>query len=144
MSEALFHNEVRLHHIGYVVGSIQREAEKFTRSLALNWDGKIIHDPLQTVYVSFFHPDAAGNPTIELVEPEDNGSAVHKFLERGGGLHHLCYEVASLEKQLEWTKTNRDLIVRPPAPAVAFDGRRIAWVYTRSKLLLEYLERCHK
>jgi methylmalonyl-CoA/ethylmalonyl-CoA epimerase len=144
MSQAQFNNEVQLHHVGYVVRSIPQEAETFARSLALDWDGKIIHDPLQTVYVSFFHPTVDGNPTIELVEPEDNGSAVHKFLQRGGGLHHLCYEVASLEKQLEWTKQNRDLIVRRPVPAVAFSGRRIAWVYTRSKLLLEYLERCHK
>lgn len=144
MSEALFNNEVRHHHVGYVVKSIRQEAEKLVCSLALHWDGKIIHDSLQTVYVSFFQPLVAGNPTIELVEPEDNGSTVHKFLQRGGGLHHLCYEVASLEEQLEWTKRNRDLIVRPPAPAVAFEGRRIAWVYTRSKMLLEYLERCHK
>jgi methylmalonyl-CoA/ethylmalonyl-CoA epimerase len=137
-------NGVGLHHVGYVVPSIQGAAEGFVRSLALQWDGRIVHDPLQTVYVSFFEPCAAGNPVIELVEPEGNGSAVHKFLQRGGGLHHLCYEVDSLERQLEWTRTNRDLIVRQPQPAVAFDGRRIAWVYTRNKLLVEYLERCLK
>lgn len=135
---------VTLHHVGYVVPSIQGAALGFAASLALDWDGRIIHDPLQTVYVSFFQPRAAGNPVIELVEPEGNGSAVHKFLQRGGGLHHLCYEVDSLEAQLAWTRANRDLIVRQPQPAVAFDGRRIAWVYTRNKLLVEYLERCLK
>ena len=140
----MLENGAMLHHVGYVVPSIQAAAAAFAASLALDWDGRIIHDPLQTVYVSFFQPRAAGNPVIELVEPEGNGSAVHKFLQRGGGLHHLCYEVDSLERQLEWTRSNRDLIIRQPQPAVAFDGRRIAWVYTRNKLLVEYLERCLK
>jgi methylmalonyl-CoA/ethylmalonyl-CoA epimerase len=137
----MMENGATLHHIGFVVASIQSAAAGFVRSLALEWDGRIIHDPLQTVYVSFFHPALAGNAVIELVEPEGNGSAVHKFLQRGGGLHHLCYEVDSLERQLERTRANRDLIVRPPQPAVAFDGRRIAWTYTRNQLLVEYLER---
>jgi len=136
-----FENGVALHHLGYVVASIEKAAEGFVRSLALQWDGRIVHDPLQTVHVAFFYPRAAGNPTIELVQPEDGASAVARFLERGGGLHHICYEVDNLDKQLQWTRANRDLIARAPLPAAAFDGRRIAWVYTRNRLLVEYLER---
>jgi methylmalonyl-CoA/ethylmalonyl-CoA epimerase len=63
------------------------------------------------------------------------------FLKKGGGLHHLCYEVQDLEKQLELTRSKGGLIARPPMPAEAFGGRRIAWVYTKNKLLIEYLER---
>ena len=33
------------------------------------------------------------------------------------------------------------LVVQNPVPAVAFDLRRIAWAYTRQKLLIELLER---
>jgi methylmalonyl-CoA/ethylmalonyl-CoA epimerase len=33
------------------------------------------------------------------------------------------------------------LIVRPPKPAVAFEGRRIAWMLTSGKLLVELLEK---
>jgi methylmalonyl-CoA/ethylmalonyl-CoA epimerase len=135
-------NGLSFHHVGYVVRSIQDAAAGFTASLGLQWDGRIIHDPLQTVCVSFFRPRAAGNPCIELVEPAGTGSSVRRFLERGGGLHHLCYEVDSLDRQLERSKASRDLIVRPPTPAVAFEGRRIAWVYTQNKLLVEYLEKC--
>jgi methylmalonyl-CoA/ethylmalonyl-CoA epimerase len=134
-------NGLRFHHVGYVVPSIRDAAENFARSMALEWDGRIIHDPRQTVLVSFFRPRAAGNPVIELVEPVGEESAVYRFLKRCGGLHHLCYEVDSLEKQLESCKARSDLIVRRPVPALAFDGRRIAWVYTRTKLLVEYLEK---
>jgi methylmalonyl-CoA/ethylmalonyl-CoA epimerase len=139
-----FENEVRLHHAGFVVESIGKSAAAFAESLGMVWDQRIIHDPAQTVRVSFLYPGPPGNPTIELVEPEGTESAVARFLRRGGGLHHLCYEVDSIEKQLEWTRARRDLIIRAPTPAVAFEGRRIAWVYTKNKLLLEYLERCRK
>ena len=32
------------------------------------------------------------------------------------------------------------VLISPPAPAVAFDGRRIAWVYTPTRQLIELLE----
>ena len=137
-------NGLRFHHVGYVVRSIREAAPGFTGSLALEWDGRVIHDPQQTVCVSFFHPRTAGIPAIELVEPAGSGSAVQQFLERGGGLHHVCFEVDSLDRQLERTRANRDVIVRAPTPAVAFEGRRIAWVYTKNKLLVEYLEKCRR
>jgi len=130
-----------LHHVGYVVESIQKAAATFAASLALDWDGRIIHDPLQQVCVSFFQPRSPGNPVFELVEPASQDSPVAGFLRRGGGYHHLCYEVDSLEEQLGIVRENGDLIARMPLPAVAFDGRRIAWVFTRNNMLLEYLER---
>jgi methylmalonyl-CoA/ethylmalonyl-CoA epimerase len=56
-------------------------------------------------------------------------------------LHHLCYEVKSLEDQLAFSRSEGAIVTRPPMPAVAFSGRRIAWVYTKNKLLIEFLER---
>jgi len=139
-----FENRIALHHVGYVVASIDDAAASFARSMVLDWDGRIVHDPLQTVYVSLFYPKLPGGAVIELVQPEGCESTVAKFLRRGGGLHHLCYEVDCLDYQLRWARNNRDLVARQPMPAVAFDGRRVAWVYTRSRLLVEYLERCQK
>ena len=38
------------------------------------------------------------NTKIELLEPLGDGSPIAAFLERnpGGGIHHLCYEVADI------------------------------------------------
>jgi len=132
---------VSLHHVGFVVKSIASMGEDFARSVGAEWNGEIVHDPQQGARVSFFVPTAPGPPVIELVEPAGSESPVEGFLKRGGGLHHLCYEVDSLEQKLDWHRSRRDVVVRNPVPAVAFGGRRIAWVYTRHKLLLEYLER---
>jgi methylmalonyl-CoA/ethylmalonyl-CoA epimerase len=129
------------HHLGFVVASIQSSVPGLLDSLQAEWDGTIFHDPLQAVRVTFLRGKHAANPVLELVEPAGENSPVMPFLKRGGGLHHVCYEIDNLEDQLALSRAQRGLVVRPPLPAVAFGGRRIAWVYTKNKLLLEYLER---
>jgi len=109
--------------------------------MGAQWDEKIIHDPLQEARVTFMRCGGPETPAIELVEPAGDSSPLYKFVAQGGGLHHVCYEVDSLNPQLEQSRAAGCLVVKDPLPAVAFGGRRIAWVYTRQKLLVEYLER---
>ncbi len=133
--------EVRLHHVGFVLNSIQNGADSFARSLGATWDGNIIFDPVQKVRVTFFQGAHPQDSLIELVEPGGPDSPVSRFLAAGGGLHHLCYEVEDLEGHLRFCKSAGTLVIRQPVPAVAFGGRRIAWAITRQKLLVEFLER---
>ena len=131
-----------LHHIGFVVGSIEKTVDRFAQSISAQWDGHIIADPLQGVRVTFLRSIVSPSESlIELVEPAGAKSPVENFLKRGGGLHHLCYEVDSLTAQLQLSRSLGGLVVRQPMPAVAFGGRHIAWVYTADKLLTEYLAR---
>ncbi len=133
-----------LHHAGYVVASIDQARPGF-----LAWMGagatcsQTVEDAIQRVKVAFLTPGggAAAPMQIELVEPAGAGSPVLKFLEKGGGLHHLCYEVDSLEAELARVKKLGAVLIRAARPAVAFDGRRIAWIMTPERLLVEYLER---
>jgi len=130
-----------LHHVGFVVTSISQVGSKFADSLGARWSGEIIHDPLQGARVAFLRCAGAETPAVELVEPDAEQSQLHNFLRRGGGLHHVCYEVDSLNAQLQQSRSAGGVIVRKPLPAAAFGGRLIAWVFTRERLLLEYLER---
>jgi len=129
-----------LHHVGFIVDSIEAVAERFARSIGGTWDGTITSDPLQGVRVSFLGGSDAAATTVELVEPAAADSPVGRFLERGGGLHHLCYEVEDLEQELRYSRSVGGVVVRPPLPAAAFGGRRIAWVITKDKLVVEFLE----
>jgi len=129
-----------LHHVGFVVNSIEEVAGRFAKSIGAIWDQKTTHDPLQRVRVSFIVGGNTSLTSVELVEPAGPNSPVEHFLRRGGGLHHLCYEVDRLEHQLIFSRSIGGVIVKPPLPAAAFEGRRIAWVVTKDKLLLEFLE----
>jgi len=132
--------EFRLHHVGYVVASIEESIRPMAEQLRANWDGQIIHDPLQKVRVAFLAPEAPGQTQIELVEPAGPDAPVNRFLAAGGGFHHLCYEVADLEAEVARMRGLGAVVLRGPKPAVAFQGRRIAWVLTKQKMLIEYLE----
>ncbi len=134
-------DHVKLHHIGFVVSSIQESSQSFVLALGATWDENIVFDPIQKVRVAFFQGRNPTDPLIELVEPGGPDSPVSRFIERGGGLHHLCYEVENMESHLAFCKSVGTIIIRPPVPAVAFGGRRIAWAVTKKKLLLEFLER---
>jgi methylmalonyl-CoA/ethylmalonyl-CoA epimerase len=130
-----------LHHVGFVVPEVGGGMEAFAVSLGATWDGAIFQDPLQKVKVAFL-TTRAGDAQIELVAPDGPDSPVLRFLEEnGGGLHHMCYEVDDLEAQMSAMKSRGALIMRRPKPAVAFEGRRIAWMLTREKLLVELLEK---
>ncbi len=134
-------NQPRLHHVGIVVGSIRNSAPLFARALSLEWDGSIIYDPLQLVNVSFLPSNFATQSVVELVEPVGLRSPVRQFAETGGGLHHLCYEVDDLKTEIARSQEEGGTLVRVPLPAVAFAGRKIAWILTTQKLLVEYLEK---
>jgi methylmalonyl-CoA/ethylmalonyl-CoA epimerase len=136
-------NPLRLHHIGYVVASIDVAMPGFIRSMGASWNGQIFHDPNQKVKVAFL-TTRREDAQLELVEPAGDDSPVLRFLrEKGGGLHHACYEVADLENQLSEFRSRGAVIAKRPKPAVAFDGRRIAWIMTAEKMLIELLEKSH-
>lgn len=134
---------LRLHHIGFVVSSIEATGQSFAQSVNGLWTKEIIHDPIQRVNVSFLSLPGT-EAQMELVEPASQLSPVRAFLEKGGGLHHVCYEVEDCEQTLTAMRQRRAMIVRRPTPAVAFQGRRIAWALTAEKLLIELLETTHK
>jgi methylmalonyl-CoA/ethylmalonyl-CoA epimerase len=114
--------------------------QAFIGSLAGTWSGEIFDDPIQKVKVAFLNTPGA-NVQIELVEPAAEDSPVKAFLEKGGGLHHLCYEVSDCDEMLRIMRQRKGFIVKRPSPAVAFGGRRIAWALTAEKLLLEFVEK---
>lgn len=134
----------RLHHVGIVVESIEQALPGYLRSLDGRAVTDIIHDPLQKVKVLFIRTSPGEDPSslIELVEPAGNDSPVLQFLQKkGGGLHHLCYEVEDIDDAVAQLKQRSALIVSRPKPAVAFEGRRVAWAMTKEWLLVEVLER---
>lgn len=109
--------------------------------LGLHLAGEITADETQRVRVAFLAgaDDRAG--LLELVEPVAADSPAMALAQRGGGLHHVCYEVDDLDGWVEHSKRQGMLLVAAPVPAPAFAGRRIAWMYSQDRLLVEYLER---
>ena len=79
---------------------------------------------------------------IELVEPAQDENPVSKILAKSGSsLYHICYEIEDFDLKIEELKKQRFVQVIPPTPAVAFDGRRICFLYNPTLGLIELLEK---
>lgn len=99
-------------------------------------------DPIQKVTVNFLQQTAGEAAEIELIAPLTEDAPIRSMLNKtGGGAYHLCFETNDLERALAHLRGQRCLVVSAPTPAVAFEGRRIAWLYTPSRLLVELVER---
>jgi len=131
---------LRFHHIGYACESIERYLEEFMRPLfAPEVVSEVFADPIQQVRVCFV--TQPGGTVIELVEPLSADSPVNTVIgSQRGGVYHLCYEVDDLDAALKRFRAKRCLPLARPVPAVAFGGRRIVFLMTPQRDLIELVE----
>src|SRR5437660_813107 len=90
----------KIHHVGVVVRSAD-EALRFYRDLLglpVAKDEVIEDQGVRGVLLP------AGETEIELLEPTREGTGVARFLEKGEGLHHVCFESDDVGAELEAAK----------------------------------------
>jgi methylmalonyl-CoA/ethylmalonyl-CoA epimerase len=98
-------------------------------------------DPVQKVQVNFLAKSAEDVAEIELIAPLTEDSPIRSMLRKEqGGAYHLCLETNDIDAAVSHAQKNGCIVVSKPVPAVAFGGRRIAWIYTRTKQLFELVE----
>ena len=117
-----------LHHVAIVVPSIAEARLAYEGPLGLS-AGEVEHVADQKVNVLVLH---AGEQRIELVEPAAEDSPVSGFIaKRGGGLHHLAYQVEDLELALTRLKAAGVRLI-DEAPRPGAHHTRIAFVHPKS------------
>lgn len=130
---------MKLHHIGVVVPSIQDSLGELKRYMTFQSISLPLPVGTRKVNVCFLK---IGEPFLELIEPISEDAAISDFASRGGGIHHLCFEVSDIQKEVdEMVRKGAILLV---APEKGFDDRRIAFVDLNIKNtncgLVEFLE----
>ena len=131
---------MRFKHLGVAADDITKAVEFYTDLFGYQILAGPVEDPLQKVWVCFVGTGKAGDLTIEIVAPSEDRSPVNQVLRKGIGAYHVCYEVDNIEKALEQARAKGCIVLTHPLPAVAFEGRRIAWFYTPTRQLVELLE----
>lgn len=129
----------KIDHIALVIGDLEKEIEKYRNVLGLTFRGiETIEE--QKVRVALFD---VGGIHIELMAPLSEDSPVSNFLKkRGGGIHHIAYEVDDLEDQIEVFRKNRIRLLNPEA-GKGISGSRIVFAHPGdlSGVLLELVEK---
>jgi methylmalonyl-CoA/ethylmalonyl-CoA epimerase len=131
----------RLMHVGVAVSTLEPTTELLSALFGYKVVSGPFDDPIQKVTVNFLAKSAEDVAEIELIAPLAQDSPIRSMLAKdGGGAYHLCFETSDIDRALAHAKNNGCIVVSPPVPAVAFQGRRIAWIYTRSRQLFELVE----
>jgi len=131
----------KLLHVGVAVPSLEPTTELLSTLFGYKVVSGPFDDPIQKVKVNFLAQSDKDVAEIELIAPISEDSPIRSMLAKsGGGAYHLCFETSDIDGALTHAKNNGCIVVSSPAPAVAFQGRRIAWIYTRSRQLFELVE----
>lgn len=130
---------MKLHHIGIASRDIDEAIQHHKTLFGLYPVTDVVDDHVHKVSVVLLSAPGAG-VSIELVSPLTEDSPVSNLLRRGVYLYHLCYLVEDIEKTLEEARMQKSLIISRPAPAKLYGGRRIAFIYTPDRYVVEFLE----
>ena len=114
---------MKLHHIGIVVENIQKSLGDLTKYL--DFESTTVPSLVgsQKVNICFLKTN---NIFLELIEPAEENSPISNFIKKGGGFHHLCFEVDDIHLELEKMKKNGARIIVDVVNG--FEGRLTAFV----------------
>lgn len=117
-----------IHHIAIAVASIA-EARGIYETLGLRAHGQPEYVEEQRVNILVL---MAGSQRIELVEPVGEDSPVTNFIaRRGGGLHHVAYEVPDVAAALQRAK-QAGLRVIDDQPRPGGHGTTVAFLHPKA------------
>lgn len=118
----------RVDHIGIAVKSIKASLPYYTETLGL----KLIHMeevPSEKVRVAFID---SGNVTLELLQPLDESSTIHSFIEKKGeGIHHVAFGVTGIQDRLDELKEKGVRLIQETAKAGAH-GAQVAFIHPKA------------
>ena len=120
---------IRFHHIGIIVSNLSDFESKML------YEEKVaqVFDPIQNAQLALYKNYS--NSYIELVQPTEEQSFTWNFLKKSGHYcyHHMCYEVSSAAALKDIQQRHRLLPILELVPAVLFNGKLVAFFYTRNK-----------
>ncbi len=117
----------KINHVAVVVSDVDAALTFWQDAM-----GILLHHiedvPSQKSAVAFL---PVGESEVELVKPTSDDSGVAKFLaERGGGMHHLCFEVDDIEGMLQQLKGKGVRLIDEQPKELP--GRKMAFIHPKS------------
>lgn len=129
--------KLEFHHIGVACADLDATRARYA-CLGYSIESPVFEDPVQSIRGQFL---AGPGTRIELVAPLSAESPVSGWIARGVHLYHTAYLTANLAASIAMARREmRAKIVVEPVPAVAFDGRRIAFLLAPGAMLIELIE----
>jgi methylmalonyl-CoA/ethylmalonyl-CoA epimerase len=124
------------HHIGVACRDLATETEAFGR-LGYEVEGDDFVDPRQGIRGRFI---VGPGPRLELLVGLPGSTVLEPWLHKGIKFYHQAFVVESVDISVQELCVRGGRMVAPPVPAVAFNGRHIAFVMLRNLALVELIQ----
>ena len=116
----------RVSHIGIAVEALAESLPFFRDVLGLTEVPLDDSDGASIVGLS------AGEPLVELLQADDPGSPIARFVAtRGPGIHHICFSVDDLDATLDRCR-KAGVQLLDQKPRIGAEGKRIAFLHPKS------------
>ena len=126
-----------IHHFAYLTENIEFVVNEMS-AIGFTLESPIYDIISQKVRVCFLRNKE--NICYELVEPYEENSSLKRLISNGVTIYHTGYLVSSIEAATDYLKEKEFYLVSI-FHSDAFNGRRCAFFVTRSKNLIELIER---
>ena len=114
-----------VHHVGIAVADLDASIEQYALLFAAGVEHRQIVEDQGVEAASL----RVGLSRIELLHPLGPGTPVGTFLEkRGPGLHHVAFQVADLDAELERLRA-RGVRLIDEAPRIGMFGLQVAFIH---------------
>lgn len=117
----------KINHVAIAVGDVENALVFWRDGLGLAVD-HVEDVPSQKSMVVFL---PVGESEVELVKPTSEDTGVAKFLaEKGGGMHHLCFEVDDIVAMMADLKEKGVRLINETPSELP--GRKMAFIHPKS------------
>lgn len=129
--------KMTLHHVGIVTADLSRAVQLY-RDMGYT-AVKTVEDPVQVAAIALMQ--RPGEPIIELIAPQGPASPAYSWLRRiTAGAYHICYTTDSITAILPELQQHGFALIMRPVPAIAFDNRQVAFLWSPLTGLVELVE----
>jgi methylmalonyl-CoA/ethylmalonyl-CoA epimerase len=129
---------MKIDHICFAVKDISEGISYWESVLGYRQMTEVVQNSLQKVKVAFLCKD--DSVLVKLIEPLEENLSLVNFVNRGGGFHHLCFRVESMERKLKELKDKGLITLVPPQPGEAFNNHEIAFLLAKYGLNIELID----
>ena len=131
---------MEFNHIGIFVKTLENGRDELDKLFGIKkWYEPIIDD-VQGVKVQFGY-DSCGI-CYELVAPHSKINPVDNVLSQGKNiLNHVAYKVDNIEEAIKRLQNLNNILITGPIKAKAFDNKRIAFLFTKLRFIIELIEK---
>jgi len=130
----------RFHHLGIAVRDMEKARATYKEIFGHQLLAGPIDEPSLQATLCTFGTGQPGDMLVELIAPLGKDSHVHNWLKQDKGTYHVCYEVDDIEQCIADLKAKHWIHESGPTESATFGGRRIAWLYSPARQLIELVE----